>query len=200
MDSQTIDRVVAIASIGLLSALALGTYYLAEVSSRKVLQAPKAAPTEPDFYVTGFALIKVDSSGQPAIKITAKKMTHFPAQDTSEFEEPIATTLNPNQPALTIRANKAVMKEVNTEKPTLLILSENVRIERKATADRPALLVQSEQITVNPDNQTASSALEVKITNGNTVMTALGFELDNAKQQLNLLSSVKGIFNQPAPQ
>lgn len=199
MDSQTIDRLVAIASIGLLSALALGTYYLAEVSSRKVVQATKAAPTEPDFYVTGFALVKVDSLGQPALKITAKKMTHFPAQDTSEFEEPVATTLNPNQPSLMISAKKAVMKEVNTDKPSLLVLSENVRIERKATAQRPALLVQSEQITVNPDTQTASSALEVKITNGNTTMTAIGFELDNNKQKLNLLSSVKGVFNQPAP-
>ncbi len=197
MDSRSVDRLAAFGSIALLAVLAVGTYYLAELANRSARPSIKAPATEPDFYVTGFTLIKLNQKGEPAFRITAKKMTHFPDRDTSEFEEPVATTLRPDKPPITISARKAVSRDIATEQPSVLTLSDGVRLERKARPGYNALLVESQSMTINPDDETASSEVAVKITSGPSVLNAVGFQFDNPAQQLILKSQVKGVWNSP---
>jgi lipopolysaccharide export system protein LptC len=197
MDARSIDRLAAFGSIALLAALAIGTYYLADMANRSMRPVVKAPSNEPDFYVTGFTLVKLNQKGEPAFRISAKKMTHYPERDTSEFEEPVTVSLRADKPTIIVTARKAVSRDISTELPSTLTLSEGVRLERKAGQGYNALLVETELMTINPDDETASNEVPVKITSGPSNMTATGFLFDNPGQKLTLKSQVRGVWNTP---
>jgi lipopolysaccharide export system protein LptC len=197
MDARSIDRLAAFGSIALLAALAVGTYYLAEMANRSNRPVVKAPATEPDFYVTGFSLIKLNQKGEPAFRISAKKMTHYPDRDTSEFEEPVTVSLRADKPTITITARKAISRDISTDQPSLLTLLDGVRLERKAGPGINPLLIETDLMVVNPDDETASNEVPVKMTNGPSLLTATGFYFDNPGQKLTLKSQVRGQWNSP---
>jgi lipopolysaccharide export system protein LptC len=197
MDARNIDRLAAFGSIALLAVLALGTYYLADRANQSNRPVVKASSTEPDFYVTGFTLIRLNQKGEPAFRISAKKMTHYPDRDTSEFEEPVAVSLRADKPTITITARKATSRDLSTEQPSVLTLTDGVRLERKAGQGYNSLLVETDLMTVNPDDETASNEVPVKITSNPSLLTATGFFFDNPGQKLTLKSQVRGLWNTP---
>jgi lipopolysaccharide export system protein LptC len=192
MNGRLFDRLAALGSLALLFLLACLTYYLAEVANKTSTVVEKAKPTEADFYVSGFSFIRLNSQGQPAFKIVAKKMIHYPDRDTSEFEEPVATGLRDNGSLVTISAQRGVSRDIQTSDPGILNLSGNVVLRLKGTDGRPDSVVTTESLVVNPDAETASSEELVRFTNGSSTLSGTGFTFDNTTRQMSLLSKVQG--------
>jgi lipopolysaccharide export system protein LptC len=190
------DRAAALLSVALLAILGLITFYLAELAGRDTPKLAKAPSTEPDYFVTGFSLLKLNNLGQPVLRLSAKKMTHFPDKDTSEFEQPRAISLNVNAPPTIMTADKAIGKEVGKDSTGAdqLILIGNARLERGAAPGKPKLTVETESMTINIETETAYGIEPVKMTNGAAQSSAVGFEYDHQKQFLTLSANVKSTW------
>jgi lipopolysaccharide export system protein LptC len=188
------DRGAALLAIGLLATLGIVTFYLAEIARREPPKLAKAAPTEPDYFLTGFSILKLDQSGQPVLRLTAKRLTHYPDRDTSEFDQPKAITLRTDRPPVLMSADKGVGKESGVAGADQLVLTGNASIERSAGAGRPKMTLETQSLTINVELETANGSEPVKITHGETVTLAVGFEYDHQKQLMSLSNNVKSTW------
>lgn len=191
MNGYWLDRMAALISVALLGALAIATYYLAEVAQRQAPVIKRAITHEADYFVTGFALVKVNNKGEPVYRLTAKKMTHFPDTDTVEFESPRAITLDPKKPALTITAKTGVSKDTSNVGPESVTLNGDVQISRPADGNRGALLIQTQQLILNPDAQTAQTAVAVNIKTGTSTLNGTGMLFNQLTEQFSVFSAVQ---------
>jgi lipopolysaccharide export system protein LptC len=190
-------------SVALLAVLGLVTFYLAEVARREKPKIVKASSTEPDYYVTGFSLLKLNEQGKPVLRLSAKKLVHYPDKDTSEFEQPQIVTLRPDRVPVVITASKALGNDSGEliaqgagEKPAAdqLVLTGQARMTRSAGAGKPELTIETESMTINVENETAIGTEPVKIQNGVAVTLANGFSYDHQKQLLTLSPNVKSTW------
>ncbi len=197
MNDRLFDRLTAAASIVLLLLLALGTYYIAEVARRGPPSAKKAGPTEPDFFVNDFSFVRLNDKGEPAFRVAAKKMVHYPDRDTSEFVQPLVTSLRPDRSRMTISAEKAVSRDIVTDQPGEILLQQKVLLVRMPAQGADPVRIESDGMILRPDTETASSDLPIKVTHGAAQWSAVGFELNHPAQTLLLKSEVRGLWNRP---
>ena len=194
MNGHWLDRMAALISVVLLGILAIGTYYLAELAQRQTPVTPRPLAHEADYFVTGFALVKVNNKGDPIYRLTAKKMSHFPDTDTVEFESPQTITLDPRKPTLTIVAKTGVSKDTSNTGPELVTLNGDVRISRPADSKRGPLLIETQQLILNPDAQTAQTPLAVNIQTGSSTLSGDGMLFNQLTEQLSVFSKVQSTW------
>ena len=194
MNGHWLDRMAALISVVLLAILAIGTYYLAEVAQRQAPITPRLLAHEADYFVTGFALVKVNNKGDPVYRLSAKKMTHFPDTDTVEFDLPRTISLDPNKPTLTIVAKSGISKDTSNTGPELVTLNGDVRITRPADSKRGALLIETQQLILNPDAQTAQTDLAVNIRTGASTLNGVGMLFNQLTEQLSVFSKVQSTW------
>jgi len=186
MNPRLYDRLAAFVSVTFLLALAAGTYYLAVWVSRDSQSPVMVRSNEPDVFVEGVSLTRVNAMGEPVFQMSAASMLHFPIDGSSQFKDPVLISLDQNQPLVTVRANSATASA--SGKST--VLEGNVVLERQANQDNPLLRVLTERLTLAPDNETARTDLPVRIEHGAATLTGTGMEFDNLNRTLRLLASV----------
>ena len=84
--------------------------YLLALQAQRMLR-PTADPTprhEPDYFVEGVKVLKVNKAGEPSLRIEATRLRHYPDNDTLEFDNPRVLTLTADRPALEIVAETGV--------------------------------------------------------------------------------------------
>lgn len=186
MNPRLYDRLAAFASITFLLVLAAGTYYLAVWVSRDGQSPVVVRSNQPDVFVEGVSLTKVDASGEPVFQMSAASMLHFPIDGSSQFKDPILISLDENRPTMTVRADAATASASGDS----TVLEGNVVLERQAHEDNPLLRVLTERLTLAPDNETARTDLPVRIEHGEAILTGTGMQFDNLKRTLRLLTAV----------
>jgi len=70
---------------------------------------------KPDYFVEKFNYVKMALNGQPRYDISGAKMVHFPITDSFEVELPVITTLDPANPPMTLRSQRAVIEDDNSK-------------------------------------------------------------------------------------
>ncbi|UCE32628.1 MAG: LPS export ABC transporter periplasmic protein LptC [Burkholderiales bacterium] len=190
MNSRTQDRLAALLSIMLLALLAGFTYYAAEIGERDAEAPYVASLVEPDYFVEGFSVTRLDATGRPSFAIAAERMEHFLAIDLVLLERPIATSLDPQRARITIRAERGR----SDTRGEVTELEQAVRLVRQSASDGTALVVEAEQMTLDTVKNVARSEREVRITRNGSSLTGVGFELNNATRRLRLDSRVKAVL------
>lgn len=194
MRSRLYDQFAAGISLVLLGILAVVTYYLAEMAGRDPNVGRQRRVThEPDYFVERFALTRLDANGQPSFSLTAKRLVHFPDDDSTEYLQPMLVSLDPNKPRVTLRADRGMSTSEGVETH----LHDNVVLTRAATAGSPELTVKTEYILLLSDEDIARTDRFVRIENGESVLTGIGMEFNNAARQLDVRSNVKGVWFTP---
>jgi lipopolysaccharide export system protein LptC len=188
--SRLYDRVAAILSLALLGSLGLFTYYLAVIAERPQEPRPRQATGEPDYFVEGLALIKMNRQGAPAYRLEAESLRHDPASDSTAFTRPRMVSLDPTRPRMVIVADRGrTAREGNETR-----LDGNVVITRAATPGAEALRAETEHAVILPDQELVRSDRPVRITQGDNLLTGVGMELDNEARRLRLDSSVRVVW------
>ncbi len=188
------ERLSGLISIFLLLSLAAGTYYLAEKASQFEDKNRRASsPTEPDSFVEGLNLTKVNAKGEPVFRLRSDRMAHFPADNHTEFTQPVLVSLDADKPKVTVRAKRA---RANGD-GDVTELFDDVELLREAGAKDPQVRVTTQSMTLYTQEEIARSALAVKIEYASSVLTGVGMEFNHSTRQLSLNSQVKGTF---APQ
>ncbi|MFK7964232.1 MAG: LPS export ABC transporter periplasmic protein LptC [Burkholderiaceae bacterium] len=186
MNARLYDRLAAFASITFLLVLAAGTYYLAVWVSRDLQSPVVVRSNEPDVFVEGVSLTRVDANGEPVFQMSAASMLHFPIDGSSRFTAPVLISLDQERPTMTVRADTATASA--SGKST--VLEGNVILERQAHEANPLLRVLTERLTLTSDNEMAETDLPVRIEHGNAVLTGTGMRFDNLKRTLELMAAV----------
>lgn len=194
MNQRGYDRFAAALSVGILAVLAAVSYYLAETSGRLYRSEQAGTPSgEPDYYVEQVALTKLNSKGEPAFRLSADRLVHYPHDQSSVFERPVLVSLEPDRPLVTLRAARG--RSTNEGERTELF--DDVVLTRAASAGKPALLVETEYVLMLGDEDVARTDRPVRISSGDSFLTGVGMEFNNSTRVLNVLSDVRGIWAAP---
>ena len=146
---------------------------------------------DPDFIVNNFSATTLNEQGTPRFMIAAKKMLHYPDDDTTLLEAPQLTSLLPNRPALYVSASNGSISGKGDE----VFLRDEVKIIRAASGQsygrgQSELVFTTTYLRIIPDLDLADTDQAVTLTDAHTRINAVGMRLDNKARVIKLLSQV----------
>lgn len=196
MTPRSSDRLAAVLSLLLLTVLAASAWWLADRARRQAdAQAPAGAPApdEPEAFVDGFDLIRVDVQGRPVWRMRAERALHF-GDAGIEMERPRFRSLDAARPELRIAAERA-RSDIDGERTTL---DGRVVLTRAGEPGRGEMRIDTERLLLVASTETATSELPVRMTQDASFLSGTGMAYDNINRRLRLDARVTGRW-QPAP-
>lgn len=189
------QRLTAWFPVVLLAAVAAVTVWL----DRQVQPPERArdgkARHDPDYIVENFSATRIGPDGIPRYTLSARRMVHYPDDDTTHLEAPKLVNFGQSNTMFTV-TSKSAMLSSNGENA---YLTGDVRLVRPAYADNSELTMQTSWLHIIPDGNIAKTDKPVQITDANTLITSVGLEFNNETRILKLLSKVRGRYEKPKP-
>jgi len=175
--------------MALMFALALLTFYL-DQAVRDEEGGPALRRHDPDYLVVNFSTTSFDREGAPESVLAATKMTHYPDDDTTELLAPRVVRTRPDQPRLTVSADRGALSRDGDE----IFLYDNVVLVREADTSRPEARMTTSFLHVVRDRSLIRTDREVRFVEGRRQLSGRGMEYNNETQQLVLHANVHGRF------
>lgn len=188
------DRMVALLATLLMAGLVVGTWYLAESAADRSTPGARAPGHVPDYFVEGLAMIRLNGEGRPVFRMLADEMRHFPDDGTTEFDTPVLVSLDPDRPTIRLTAQRA---RTDAE-GRMTELFDDVLLVREPTPGVPRMTVETDYAIVDSVTEVARTKRPVLIRRGESTLTGVGMEFDNAARQLRLDSEVRGLWQSAA--
>lgn len=194
MRRRSWDQLAAGISLLLLAGLAAGTWYLALVADRDEASSGARTPTgEPDYFLDEAVFTRINLHGDPVYRMSAEHLLHFPDDGSSVYRAPVLVGVDPSKPRVTVRADRG---RSNAD-GSLTVLTGNVVLVREPTQDEPRMTIRTEKVTIHSETEIARSDQPVRIERGNSVLTGVGMEFDNAARSLKVDSRVSLTWQPP---
>ena len=163
------------------------TYWLNQQVQQEAAKPDNGKRHDPDAIIENFSAVRMNQQGVPRFFMNAKKMQHFPDDDSTELDAPQLTTLSAERPPIHIFAQFGLVSSKGDE----VFLHRKVRVVREASADRDELTLLTEYLHVVPDQDLANTDQAVTITDAHNTTHATGLEMDNKARTIKLLAQVK---------
>ncbi|MBZ0091551.1 MAG: LPS export ABC transporter periplasmic protein LptC [Sulfuricellaceae bacterium] len=181
--------------IALLVALAALTYWLSHTVQAPLQKRDGSGRHDPDYIIEKFTATRLGPDGKPATLLTAEKMIHFPDDDSTQLVEPKFTRLSPHQKAaLHISARQGLLSSDGKN----IYFKDHVEATRDAYTDQgkshSALSLSTDFLHIQPGADKVDTDRAVTIRDANSVVSAIGLQLDNKTRIIKLLSHVKGRY------
>ena len=167
-----------------------GTYWLNQQVQPDPDKPDSKKRHDPDAIVENLSAITLNELGLPRFILAAKKMQHYPDDDSTTLEVPRVTILSPDQPAIHSVAKRGAI----SGKGDVVFLYDDVEVLRSASAQREELRVHTDYLRIVPDQNLVTTDRAVSIAEGRNTLQATGLEMDNNARTLKLLSKVKGEY------
>lgn len=162
--------------------LAFGSFWLVQIMQNQDDPTNVNVGNDPDYIVDNFSFVRMSVDGKPRYVISGERLTHRPADNTSEIEKPIVHSLTPDKPPMTTTADHALVSQDQNQ----IDMTGNVDIQRPASGKNQALRIRTEALTILPDDEIAKTDKPVHMTLGGAVVDAVGANVNNATQQVKL--------------
>ncbi len=169
--------------LGLLGA----TYWLNQQVQPESAKQDSNKRHDPDAIIENFSAIKLDKQGMPHFMMTARKMQHYPDDDSTMLEVPRLTALSVDHPATHAIAKRGIISSKGDE----VFLHDDVGVLREADAQQDELTLQTEYLHIIPDQDMADTDRAVTIVNSHNTVHAIGLKMDGKARTLKLLSQVR---------
>jgi len=157
--------------------------------NQRVIATP-ATDGSNNFYMQDFMIRQYDESGALSRMIVGDQMTRETDSGISQLQNPSATIYEDALPAWKLDSETGTINADQTE----MTLFENVTVVQQPTEE---LELQTEQLDINLVDQTASSAEKVVIMHTSGRQEGVGMTAELKRNELRLLSQVKGNYAQP---
>ena len=163
----------------------------------QLVQAPAARADgslrhDPDLMVESFNARKLGEDGRVLYTLAAKKMVHYPDDDSALLESLTLEAFEPRQPKMTITADHGRLEQGGER----VWIEGNVVIVRDADAKTEAGRLMTDNLLVLPDEGIARTSSEVTLQSASAHAVAAGLELDNRARTLRL-DRVRATFKPP---
>jgi lipopolysaccharide export system protein LptC len=186
------DKLTAWFPLLLLATLAALTYWLDHAVQMPAGSRNELTRHDPDYIAVNLSAMSMAVDGGIKNTLFATKMIHYPDDDSTFLQEPRLVSYSSGKAPITITSREALMsKDGNT-----VDFQNDVRVSRAAYDDKSELVMRTSYLHVIPDDKIAETDRPVTITDANTVVNAVGLELDGKTHILKLKSRVKGIYDQ----
>jgi lipopolysaccharide export system protein LptC len=187
------DRLITWSPLILLALLATMSFWL----DRKV-QPPAHRPDgstrhDPDFVIEGFSAVKMNPDGTRRYALAAKRMVHFPDDNSTQLELPRLVYFDYQRAPVTIRSETAEAMQGGDD----VFFRGDVQIIRSAYASNAELGVFTSFLHVIPDKDLAKTDKPVRMVEGNSTASSVGLEFNNATREIKLLSEAKASYATP---
>lgn len=152
-----------------------------------LVQAPGARPDgslrhDPDLMVENFNARKLDPKGEVLYTLAARKMVHYPDDDSALLESVTVEAFEPRQPKLTATADHGRLEQGGDR----VLIEGNVVVVREADAKNEQTRLTTERLLVLPDEGIARTSAEVTLESASAHAQGRGMELDNRARTLKL--------------
>ncbi len=155
--------------------LAMVSGWLWRVVESSHLLTGRVVAHDPDLIMERFASRQLGENGEIRYTLSARKMIHYPDDDTSYFDEVVFASYEPGVPTVVISSQQAVRSTPQDE----VIFSGNVVVTRDASKDQSGTVLHTSWLKVQPDRGIAETNQPVKIDYGLNTLTALTMVVNN---------------------
>lgn len=145
---------------------------------------------DPDYMIDNFTATTLDEQGKIRFVMSAKKMWHYPDDDTTHLDSPRVASLAAERPPMHMTALNGEISSKGDE----VFLRNNVLIVRPAFENKSELTFSTNYLHIIPNNDFADTNQAVTMVDARTNLNAIGMELDNKAQTIKFLSHVKTVY------
>jgi lipopolysaccharide export system protein LptC len=163
------------------------TYWLNQLSQTEPGKPDTTRRHEPDAIIENFSAVTLNEQGAPHFIMAAKKMLHYPDDDSTTLEVPHLTSLSAGRPTIHAIAKRGVVSSKGDD----VFLHEGVEVLREASASQNELRIHTEYLHFNTVQELASTDRTVTINEANNTVQATGLEMNYKARTLKLLSRVR---------
>ena len=178
-----------LAVLGLLVGL---TLWLNALVQAPAARASGARRHDPDLMVENFHARKLDANGQVLYTLAARKMVHYPDDDSALLESVTLEAFEPRQPKMTATADHGRLEQGGDR----VWIEGNVVVVREADAKNERARLMTEKLLVLPDAGIARTTSEVVLESASGHARAKGMELDNRARTMKL-EQVQATYKPP---
>jgi lipopolysaccharide export system protein LptC len=169
------------------------TLWLNQLVQAPVARADGALRHDPDLMVEKFNARKLGEDGRVLYTLAAKKMVHYPDDDSALLESLTLESYEPKQPRMTITADHGRLEQGGDR----VWIEGNVVMVRAADEKNAPMRLTTDKLLVLPDAGIARTSSEVNMESSTGRAVASGLEIDNKARVLKL-ERVRATFK-PAP-
>ncbi|TXT25186.1 MAG: hypothetical protein FD134_1163 [Gallionellaceae bacterium] len=141
----------------------------------------------PDFIVSSFTATTLDEHGAPRFIMTARKMTHYPDNDSTHLEDPQLASFFPARPTIYTSSKRGEVSSKGEE----VFLHDEVKLVRAGSETQSAMAFSTAYLHVIPEREQADTDQPVIMTDAHNVVHAVGMQLDNKARTIKLLAQVR---------
>lgn len=143
-----------------------------------------------DYYINGMLLDRFGPDDAHLYTLEARRVTHFPAGDLSELEEPTLDWHAPDQAPWQLESRRGNMRPDSTRGNYLLELNESVHAST-LLQDGRVLDLYTSRLELAPASKSAHTAEPVRMESSNLWMEGTGMQIDMNEGRVHLLADVR---------
>lgn len=175
----------------LMMSLALLTLWL-----ERTVQVDDVHPSlkrhDPDYVVDRFTIVRHDLLGKPETTLSARKMTHYPDDDSTELAAPRVLKSKSGEAPMELTSDRGALSQDGED----IFLYDNVLLVRQATEQQPEMRLTTSFLHLVQSRSLALTDRVVAIREPNRYLTGRGMEYDNSLGTIRLRAQVRGRFEQ----
>jgi len=181
------ERGTLAVSLVLLSALAVGSYWLAEQA--RLSDAPlRKTGHDVDYTASNTTLTRMDVNGRAEYVVDADALVHYVDDDSGELTRPRIVGSKPDRPEMRVRADSGK----TTSDAAEVRLYGHVVVNRAAWRDSAPLVAKSDYMLVLPDREIVETDRPVTIVQGGSSVDAATMHYDNGTQRVQYAGGEHG--------
>jgi len=158
------------------------TLWLNQLVQPGAARADGARRHDPDLMVERFNARKLGEDGAVLYTLAAKKMVHYPDDNSALLESVTLEAFEPRQPKMTVTADHGRIEEGGDR----IWIEGNVVIVRDADASTERARLTTDRMLVLPDEGKARTTSEIELDSASTHAVAQGGEIDNRARTVKL--------------
>ena len=175
-------------------ALAALTFWLEQTVRQEEGQHPALRRHDPDYVVDNMAHTRYNAQGAVESTLSARKMVHYPDDDSTDLVAPRVVQTKPNEPRVTLTADRGTVSQDGEE----VFLYDNVLMVREAGPQHPESRMRTSFLHVVRARSIVRTDRDVLITEEGRMLAGRGMEYHNDSRQLFLRERVRGSFDAKA--
>lgn len=188
---RLLEAATAYLPVLLMGALALGTWWLVNVSpAPEAERAPMPPRHEPDYTMQRFTVQRFAADGRLRVQIEGAELRHYPDTDTLEIDSPRIRAFGPDGQVTLASAIRALANGDGSE----VQLFGSAQVVREAARPQDVLEFRSEFLHAFLSAERVRSHLPVWVRQGGTELRADGMEYDNLAHVVELKGRQRATF------
>ena len=153
----------------------------------QLVQAPSGRASgklrhDPDVVVEKFSARKLGEDGRVLYTLVARKMVHYPDDDSALLEDVTVEAFEPKQPKMTATADRGRLEQGGDR----VLIEGNVVVIRDPDPKNGVARLTTDKLLVLPDAGIARTSSEVTLVSATGRTVATGMEIDNRTRTMKL--------------